>query len=134
MTTLAILLIGLVAAFLVGVSSIGGVLVLPALVFVLGVPTHDAIPAAMLSFIVPSLIALVIVHRRGELDLRVSATVWSGAIPGALIGGLILPWVPVRLLLWAIVVILLASAVRVLSRGGAASRAGGTLSTLGFAI
>ncbi len=134
MTTLAILLIGFVATFLVGVSSIGGVLVLPALVFILGVPTHDAIPAAMISFIVPSLIALVIVHRRGALDLRASATLWSGAIPGALVGGLILPWVPVRLLLWAIVVILLASAIRVFSRGGATSRAGGTLSSLGFAI
>jgi len=132
-TTLAILLIGFVAAFLVGVSSIGGVLVLPALVFMLGVPTHDAIPATMLSFIVPSLIALVIVHRRGALDLRVSATLWSGAIPGAFVGGLVLPWVPVRLLLWAIVVILLASAIRVLG-GGATQRTGGTLSPLGFAV
>lgn len=109
-------------------------LVLPALVFMLGVPTYDAIPATMLSFIAPSLIALVVVHRRGALDLRVSATLWSGAIPGALVGGLILPWVPVRLLLWAIVAILLASAIRVLSGGGAASRAGGTMSPLGFAV
>ncbi len=135
MTILAILLIGFVATFLVGVSSIGGVLVLPALVSGLGVPAYDAIPAAMLSFIVPSLIALVIVRRRGDLDLRASATLWSGAIPGALMGGLILPWIPVRLLLWAIVVILLASAVRVLGGGGgAASRTGGTMSPLGLAV
>lgn len=116
MTELAIVLVGLGASFLVGVTSIGGVLVLPLLVVALGLPPYEVIPAAMISFILPSLIALVIVHRRGALDLRASAALWSGAIPGALAGGLILPWMPVELLLWAIVAMLVASAVRVLSR------------------
>ncbi|MFZ9446573.1 MAG: TSUP family transporter, partial [Alphaproteobacteria bacterium] len=59
---------GLVVGLLVGLTSIGGVLVVPVLVVLLGLSPHDAIPAAMASFVAPTAMALLLVHRRGELD------------------------------------------------------------------
>ena len=116
MTDLAIASIGLVAGLMVGLTSIGGVLVLPGLVMLLGLSPHTAIPAAMVSFIAPASIVLLIVHRRRQLDLRAGASVWLGAVPGAFAGAALLPWVPVAALLWAIAAMLAFSAVRVFAR------------------
>jgi uncharacterized membrane protein YfcA len=133
-TDLAVILVGFVASFLVGVTSIGGVLVLPALVIALGLPAHGVIPAAMISFIVPSTIALVIVRRRGQLDLRASAALWGGAVPGALVGAVLLPWIPVALLLWAIAIMLAVSGVRVLSRAAVVTTGDGNVSSAVLAM
>lgn len=118
---LAILALGFGYAFLVGVTSIGGVLVLPALVVLLGLPPHQVIPAAMVSFILPAALTLVLIYRRGGLDLWAGAVLWAGAIPGALLGAVILPWVPVTGLLWGIAAMLAMSAARVLMRPRAAA-------------
>jgi uncharacterized membrane protein YfcA len=107
---------GLLAGLLVGLTSMGGVLVLPALVVLLGMTPHEAIPAAMASFVVPSAIALAVVHRRRQLDLPACRATWAGAVPGALAGAALLPLVPVAVLLWGIVAMLAASAFRALAR------------------
>jgi uncharacterized membrane protein YfcA len=107
---------GLLAGVLVGLTSIGGVLVLPALVVLLGMSPHEAIPAAMASFVVPSAIALLVVHRRRQLDLPGFGATWAGAVPGALAGAALLPLVPVAALLWGIAAMLAASAFRALAR------------------
>ena len=116
MTDIAILALGFGYSFLVGITSIGGVLVLPALVVLFGMPPHQVIPAAMVSFIAPSVLALFMIHRRGGLDFGAATLLWAGAIPGALLGAVILPLAPVAWLLWGIAAMLAASAVRVLSR------------------
>ena len=107
---------GLLAGLLVGLTSMGGVLVLPALVVLLGMTPHEAIPAAMASFVVPSAMALAVVHRRRQLDLPACRATWAGAVPGALAGAALMPLVPVAVLLWGIVAMLAASAFRVLAR------------------
>ena len=107
---------GLLAGLLVGLTSMGGVLVLPALVVLLGMTPHEAIPAAMASFVVPSAIALAVVHRRRQLDLPACRATWAGAVPGALAGAALLPLVPIAVLLWGIVAMLAASAFRALAR------------------
>jgi hypothetical protein len=127
-TDLAIAVIGLVAGLMVGLTSIGGVLVLPGLVMVLGLSPYAAIPAAMVSFIPPATIALLMVHRRGQLDLRAGAAVWLGAIPGAFAGAALLPWVPVAALLWAIAAMLAFSAARVFARPPVPGAAGKSVS------
>ena len=116
MTDLAILGVGLVAGLLVGLTSIGGVLVLPALVILLGLSPHVAIPATMVSFIPAAAMVLAIVHRRGDLDLRAGASIWAGAVPGAFLGAAMLPWISVSALLWAIAAMLAVSAVRAFAR------------------
>jgi uncharacterized membrane protein YfcA len=107
---------GLVVGLLVGLTSIGGVLVVPVLVVLLGLSPHDAIPAAMASFVAPTAMALLLVHRRGELDLRACAASWLGAAPGALAGAALLPLVPIAALLGGITAMLAASALRVFLR------------------
>lgn len=139
MTDLVIVAVGLIAGLLVGLTSIGGVLVLPALVILLGMSPHAAIPATMVAFIPAATLVLVIVHRRGALDLRAGASVWAGAVPGAFFGAAILPWVPVSALLWAIAAMLAVSAVRVFSRPPVATGQGRTppaaeLGALGLAV
>ncbi len=116
MTDFAIAVVGLVAGLLVGLTSIGGVLVLPALVLILGMSPHAAIPATMVAFIAPAAIGLLIVHRQGQIDMPAGAALWSGAVPGAFLGAALLPWVPGQALLWAIAAMLAASAWRVLGR------------------
>ncbi len=127
MIDIAILALGFGYAFLVGITSIGGVLVLPALVVLFGLPPHEVIPAAMVSFILPSALALVTIRRRGDLDLGVGVILWSGAIPGAFIGAALLPHVPVTLLLWGIAAMLAVSAARVLMRPRATAGSASTL-------
>ncbi|MFO0292704.1 MAG: sulfite exporter TauE/SafE family protein [Rhodospirillales bacterium] len=121
MIDLAIVAVGLVAGLLIGLTSVGGVLVLPALVVLLGLSPHEAIPAAMVSFVAPALMGALIVHRRGQIDARGIAALWSGAIPGSLAGAAVLPWVPVALLLWAIAAMLAVSAARALAGPPAAA-------------
>lgn len=123
MIDFAIAAVGLVAGFLVGLTSIGGVLVLPALVLILGVSPHSAIPATMVAFIAPAAIGLLIVHRQGQIDMRAVAALWFGAVPGAFAGASLLPWVPGAVLLWAIAAMLAASATRALARRPAMSGA-----------
>jgi uncharacterized membrane protein YfcA len=116
MIDIALIAIGLVAGLLVGLTSIGGVLVLPALVILLGMSPHAAIPATMVGFIPPAAMSLVVVWRSGQLDPRAAMAIWMGAVPGAFIGAAILPWVSVAALLWAIAAMLAISAARVFSR------------------
>lgn len=130
---------GLLAGLLVGLTSIGGVLVLPALVVLLGMSPHAAIPAAMVSFVVPAAIALLIVHRRGQLDLPSCGATWAGAIPGALAGAALLPLVPVAALLWGIAAMLAASAFRAFALASTVPQAAfvpgrAELSLAGFAV
>ena len=73
---------GLLAGLLVGLTSMGGVLVLPALVVLLGMTPHEAIPAAMASFVVPSAIALAVAMAQPrQFDLRDGDR--DGVVPAA---------------------------------------------------
>ncbi len=108
-------LLGFFTALIVGVTSVGGVLVVPALVFGLGVDIHTAISAALLSFLPSAIVTLVVGLRRGTLERTMCAALWLGALPGALVGALALPWVPADALLWLIVVLLIVSALRSLA-------------------
>ena len=124
MPDLSIAATGLVVGLLVGLTSIGGVLVVPVLVVLLGLSPHAAIPAAMASFLPPTAMALLLVHRRGQLDLPACAASWAGAAPGALAGAALLPLVPVATLLWAIAAMLAASALRAFLRPAVPEGAG----------
>jgi uncharacterized membrane protein YfcA len=124
MVDLAIACVGLVAGLLIGLTSIGGVLVLPALVLLLGLSPHEAIPATMVAFIAPAVVGFLAVLRQGRLDLRAAGTLWAGAIPGALAGAALLPFVPVVALLWAIAAMLAISAARVFHRPPVAADTG----------
>lgn len=109
---LLVALFAFMASFLVGVTSIGGVLVVPGLVFAFGYGVHDAITATLLAGLPGGILALAMSLRRGTLDRRMCAALWLGALPGAFAGAALLPLIPAAALLWLVVAILLASGAR----------------------
>ena len=90
LTFAAALLIGA----LVGAAGIGGVLLVPWLVYVAGLDVHAAVGVAMLAFIGQGVTALVLAWRPGQTVPRRGGAMVAAAAPGALCGALALSWVP----------------------------------------
>lgn len=89
------LFIGVVAGLLSGLLGIGGGAVLvPMLIFFLGLSQHLAQGISML-FIIPTAIAgLIQFHKQKLLDLRIAAFLSVGAIIGALISSSFVHLIP----------------------------------------
>jgi uncharacterized membrane protein YfcA len=83
---IALTVLGLTSGLLIGCIGIGGVILVPALVFIGGIPIHRAIPAALLAYIVSGVVATVIFAR--EKSIRWSMAVWLclAAAPAAFAG------------------------------------------------
>ncbi len=83
-----LLLIGLVAGMFSGLIGIGGgVIIVPALVFLLGYSQHTA-QGTTLALLVPpiGLAAALVYWRQGAVDLRAAAFICAGFIGGSLAG------------------------------------------------
>ena len=76
---------------LIGSVGIGGVLLVPSLKYLGGIPLHSAIPACMLSYIATGAIGAVIYARHGTIRWSMAVWVCLGALPGALVGAVLLP-------------------------------------------
>lgn len=82
--------IGLGVGFLVGLTGIGGgVLTVPALTLLAGMPTAVAVGTASIYLLVTQAIAVGAHHQQGTLRPRTAAIALSGAIPGAVVGSLL---------------------------------------------
>jgi uncharacterized protein len=77
---------GLLAGLLIGAAGIGGVVLVPSLVFFAGIPVHTAISAAMLSFILTGLIGTFLYAKAGSIQWELTAWLSAGAAPAALAG------------------------------------------------
>jgi uncharacterized membrane protein YfcA len=87
--TVMLVLLGLVAGVLSGLIGIGGgVVVVPALVFLFGYSQHRA-EGTTLALLVPpiGLLALLPYYRQGYVDIRAAAFICVGFLFGGLIGG-----------------------------------------------
>lgn len=95
----SLLLIGAVAGFSSGLLGIGGgVIYVPALLFVLGCSIHTAIGIS-LAVIVPTALVAVLKHGATEnIDLTVALIVTAGGVVGALAGASLAHAVPALLL------------------------------------
>ncbi len=82
-----------VVGILIGGVGIGGVLLVPALKFLGGIPLHVAIPACMLGYILTGTVGAVIYARQGTINWPLAVKVCAGAIPGAYTGAFLLPFV-----------------------------------------
>lgn len=90
------------AGFAVGVTSIGGILVVPTLTAIGGVPLREAIAASNFSFAFGGAAALILQSRRGvatnvAASTRAPALFYWAALIGAAIGALTLQWLPLAL-------------------------------------
>jgi uncharacterized protein len=93
-----IVLLGITSGLMIGCIGIGGVILVPALVFLAGIPIQTSIPAAMLAFILSGLVATaVFAHNR---SIRWGMAIWlcAGATPTAFAGAWAVSVVNPRLL------------------------------------
>jgi len=114
MSAWIILLIALFAGALIGCIGIGGVLVVPALVYLAGTLIHDAIAAAMFSYLFSGAAATWVFARKGSIDWASSAWLASGAVPGAFAGALSASVVPSHVLELMIAALVLLAGLRAL--------------------
>lgn len=89
MTTTALLtlaLFGILVGGLIGCIGIGGVLLVPTLVYLIGVDIRTAIAAAMFSYLLTGLIGAVIFARHGSIRWPMAIWLCAGAMPAAFAG------------------------------------------------
>jgi len=96
--TIVIGLIGLVAGALIGCVGVGGVIVVPALVYGLGFPIHDAIASAMIGYIFTGAMGTAIYARSRSIRWDLAGWIALGAGPGALAGAWAINFVDPRIL------------------------------------
>jgi uncharacterized membrane protein YfcA len=83
---IALMALGLASGLLIGCIGIGGVVLVPALVFIGGIPIHRAIPAALLAYIVSGLVATAIFAREKSIRWSMAAWLCIAAAPAAFAG------------------------------------------------
>jgi uncharacterized protein len=82
----AIALLGVVSGLMIGCIGIGGVILVPALVFLGDIPIQVGIPAAMLAYILSGLAATTVFAQNKSIDWSMAAWLCAGAAPTAFAG------------------------------------------------
>lgn len=72
----------------IGAVGVGGVLLVPLLLLVGGLPVHDAVAAAMWAYLFTGLAGTFVYGARREIPWRDAAWIGVAAMPGALIGSI----------------------------------------------
>ena len=127
-----VLLLVLVIGMMIGSIGIGGVLQVPVLHFLGGVPIHAVIPACMLAYLLPGIVGGLVYHRHGSLHGPSARQVCLGAVPGALLGAWLLPHAPGLILETLIALLILFSGVDALVRRGRGPGDGDGLGATGY--
>jgi uncharacterized protein len=81
-----IALLGTVSGLMIGCIGIGGVILVPALVFLAGIAIQIAIPAAMFAYIVSGLVATFVYARNKSIDWSMARWLCIGGTPAAFAG------------------------------------------------
>jgi len=110
----------LVVGALIGCVGIGGVLLVPTLTYLGGVPIHDAIAAAMFSYLFSGGAATWVYARKGSIDWEQSLWLAIGAMPAALAGAFAASYVSARALELLIAALVIFAGLRALrpAQGG----------------
>ena len=85
---------GAVIGVLIGSTGVGGVLLVPLLIYALGFPVREAVAAALWSYLWSGLLAIALYWRRGSIPWRPAAWLCGAAVPGAFLGARALGVVP----------------------------------------
>lgn len=109
--------VGLLVGILVGSVGIGGVLLVPALVYIGDIEVHVAVATAMWVFLFSGVLATVLYARHGTIDWRMAAWLCLGAMPAAFAGALAMAAIPGRLLELIIAGFVILSGVNAIARG-----------------
>lgn len=95
---LGIGVLGLISGVMIGCIGIGGVILVPALAYLMGVPIHAAIAAAMFAYLVSGAIGTLVFASHKSIRWDMTAWLWIGAMPAALAGALLASTAPGRVL------------------------------------
>ena len=82
----AIAALGLLAGLMIGCVGIGGVIVVPALVYFGGIPVQTAIPAAMMAYILSGITGTVVFAREKSIRWGMAGWLCAGATPAGFAG------------------------------------------------
>ena len=99
---------GVVTGVLIGSTGVGGVLLVPFLIYALGFPVQGAVAVALWSYLWSGLLAIALYWRRGSITGRPAAWLCGAAVPGAFLGARalgIVPGVVVQALIAAVLVL-----------------------------
>lgn len=120
MQILFIVSLGLAAGVLVGLTGVGGgIMIVPALVHLLKMDQHTAQGTSLFLLLAPSGIgALYLYWKRGEVDLRAGLLCAAGIFFGGLLGGLVAVRIPSLVLRVIFGLFLMISAVPLWRRTG----------------
>jgi uncharacterized membrane protein YfcA len=126
------LALGAAAGLLIGCVGIGGVILVPALVYLAGQSFPVAIAAALGAFIVSGLVGVYEYSKAGSIRWRPTAWLWAGALPCGLAGAWLVSTVAPALLELAIGLLAAASGLGVLLRRDSAPTRARALSAPSF--
>lgn len=115
---------GLLAGGLIGCVGVGGVILVPALVYLVGVPIKVAIAAAMFAFLLSGLVGTFVFARNKSIRWNLTRPLWLGAMSSALAGALTVSAAPTGLLEFIIAVLTAGSGVHALGRAAPTCDAG----------
>ena len=114
--------LGMGAGLLIGCVGIGGVIVVPVLAYVAGMPLPAAIAAAMCAFVVSGAVGLYVFARAGSIDWRSAGWLCLGATPAAFAGAKLVTAASPTLIETAIGVLTAAAGIHTLVRGNRIGR------------
>mgnify|MGYP002402511436 CR=1 FL=1 len=89
---------GLVSGGLIGCVGVGGVILVPALVYIAGIPIKFAIAAAMFAYLLSGAVGTFAFARKKSIRWSMTLPLWLAAMPSALVGALAVNVAPGRLL------------------------------------
>jgi uncharacterized membrane protein YfcA len=85
---LALAAIALAVGGFIGAVGVGGILLIPALVWLGGVPIHQATATALFSFLFTGLAGTWLFQRRGSIDWNITLPVLAGAVTFSYLGAM----------------------------------------------
>ncbi len=116
MTAIYLLILGLVSGSFIGAVGVGGVILAPALAYLLGYELQVAQASASFSFLFAGVVGTATYAQRGSIEWRFVRWASAGLIGGAVLGALANSVLPTGLLEVALAAILLLAGRRVFSR------------------
>ena len=84
--TLLFIFLGVCAGILIGAAGIGGVILVPLLVYFAGADIHQSIASSNFCFLISGIVGTVLYTKRRIIKWEYIANLTYGAIPGALMG------------------------------------------------
>jgi len=130
-----IAILGLISGLMIGCIGIGGVILVPSLVFLADVPIHVSIPAAMFAYILSGLVATAVFAQNKSIEWPMALWLCAGAMPTAFLGAWAVNVLNPRILEVCIGLLTLLSGLNALTTkigGGSTGRADVSKKTLGI--